>query len=236
MESATRAPAQKVPADALLEARDISAVLAGDDGDVLVLDNVTLAVAEGEIVDVGGPSGAGKTTLLRALARLLPESTGSLLLRRQAADEIAPSEWRSKVALLPQKPAIVPGSVRQNLVLPWRLRVRVDAAPPDDATLLRALADVGLGQVSLDREASRMSVGQQARVALLRVVLAKPWVLLLDEPDAALDDASAEQVAVMTAGFAASGGGVVRVRHQRSDELATRRLRLSGGLLEEVGA
>ncbi|MDP2232316.1 MAG: ABC transporter ATP-binding protein, partial [Actinomycetota bacterium] len=77
-------------------------------------------------------------------------------------------------------------------------------------------------------------VGQAARIALLRTVLTGPLVLLLDEPDANLDDASAEQVARMTAAFVAVGGAVVRVRHQRTDALATQRYRLADGRLSEV--
>jgi len=80
----------------------------------------------------------------------------------------------------------------------------------------------------------RLSVGQAARVALLRVMLTAPDVLLLDEPDASLDADSAAQVAMLTAQFASSGG-VVRVRHQMPDEVRSRRLRLSAGHLRGVG-
>lgn len=225
----------------LLEAHELTCVLPGDAGDVRILDGASLAVAPGAIVDVTGPSGAGKTTLLRALARLLPGATGSLSLDGTPAEKIAPAIWRASVALLPQKPAIVAGSVRDNLLLPWALKVRratgssAHAAPPADAALAAALARVHL-DVALDRDAARLSVGQAARVALLRVLLTTPRVLLLDEPDAALDDASSAAVGEMTREFAETGGGVVRVRHQRADALASERLLLEGGRLVAVGA
>jgi len=79
----------------------------------------------------------------------------------------------------------------------------------------------------------RLSEGQAARVALLRTVLTRPDVLLLDEPDAALDEESAEQVGLLTREFVDAGGAVVRVRHHRTDGLADRRLRLKGGTLTE---
>ncbi len=200
----------------LLEARDLRVTLPGDEGPLAVLDGVSLAVPAREVVDVVGPSGAGKSTLLRALARLLPGAQGALLLSGQAAESIEPHLWRTRVALLPQKAAIVPGSVRENLLLPWRLKVRLHATAPTDAELRRALDAVNLNDIDLDRDADRLSVGQAARVALTRVVLTEPEVLLLDEPDANLDDESAEQVRQMTETFAARGGGVVRVRHQRT--------------------
>jgi putative ABC transport system ATP-binding protein len=219
----------------LLTAEDIVVDLLGDAGSsVRVLDHLDFALEAGTLVDVVAPSGAGKTMLLRALARALPAAGGRLALRGRAAEEIAPESWRAQVALLPQKPAITLGSVRDNLLLPWTLKVRHGATTPSDAALRAALDGVGLDDVALDRDGARLSVGQAARVALLRVVLTKPLVLLLDEPDASLDEASAQQVTSMTRAFVEAGGGAVRVRHHRTDGLASRQLRLHAGRLEEV--
>ncbi|HEY3316794.1 MAG TPA: ATP-binding cassette domain-containing protein [Coriobacteriia bacterium] len=218
----------------LLEARDLSATRTTESGTHVVLDGVDLGVEAGTLTDVVGPSGSGKTTLLLALARLLPGATGVLELDGVAAERIPPQRWRRDVALLPQVPALVPGSVGDNLLLPWRLRVRSHETPPSAEVLARALADVGLADVGLERDPSRLSVGQIARVALLRVLLTRPRVLLADEPDAALDDVSAAQVTRMTEAFVAEGGAVVRVRHLRLDERADRRFRLEGGKLSEV--
>ena len=219
---------------AVLEARDLRAELRSDSGTRRVLDGISLDVAAGEIVDITGPSGSGKTTLLRALARLLPHATGTLTLDSVPADEIAPQRWRALVALLPQKPAIVDGDVRANLLLPWTLKIRHGETQPSDAELDAALERVGLTEIALDREAARLSVGQAARVALLRVLLTSPRVLLLDEPDAALDDASAAAVGCYAAELASAGGAVVRVRHRSSDGLATKRFVLADGRLTLV--
>ena len=220
----------------LLEARDLTVVLKGDTGDVRVLDAISFSVEAGEIVDVVGPSGAGKTTFLRALARLLPGATGALFLDDTPAEKIGPGAWRAVVALLPQKPSIVDGSIADNLLLPWTLKVRAGRTRPSEAALGAALTRVRL-DIALDRDASRLSEGQRARVALLRVVLTAPRVLLLDEPDAALDDVSSDAVTQVTREFARAGGAVVRVRHHRSDGLASRRLHLESGRIttaEEV--
>ncbi len=205
---------------------------------VLLLDGVGIELAAGEVADVTGPSGSGKTTLLRALARLLPAATGRLVLAGEDSSAIPAQAWRARVALLPQTPAIRPGTVRENLLLPWRLKVHAaegSASAPDDRALLSALDSVGLAaDIGLDRDAARLSVGQAARVALLRVMLTAPEVLLLDEPDAALDEESATLVATATAEAAARGAAVLRVRHRGSDGRAGRRLRLAGGTLAEV--
>lgn len=201
-------------------------------GEVRVLDDVSFDLSQGEIVDVVGPSGAGKTTLLRALARLMPSASGSLTLSGVVEEDA--QAWRSRVGLVPQKAAAVRGSVRENVLLPWTLRVRSHLTPPSDSLLRRALDEVGLADVALDRDISRLSVGQQSRVALVRVLLTQPAVLLLDEPDAALDDASSAALRATLSRFAAAGGAIVRVRHRADDGLADRRLRLEAGRLEEV--
>jgi len=219
----------------LLEASNIRVSLPSDEGTALVLDSVSLALAPGDFVDVAGPSGAGKSTLLRAFARLVPGVEGTLVLDGVAAETIPAAEWRSRVALVPQKPAMFPGSVRDNLLVGWRLKLRHGHQPPADALLRERLDRVHL-DVDLDRDAARLSVGQQARVALLRVVLTEPSVLLLDEPDAALDELSAAAVTEVARDFASGGRAVVRVRHRTSDGAATRRLELHAGHAREVGA
>lgn len=219
----------------LLEASNIRVRLPSDEGTGRVLDSVSLALAPGDFVDIGGPSGAGKSMLLRALARLVPGVEGALALEGVPAEMIPVAEWRSRVALVPQKPAMFPGSVRDNLLVGWRLKLRHGQRPPTDELMRERLARVHL-DVDLDRDASRLSVGQQARVALLRVVLTGPSVLLLDEPDAALDELSAAAVTEVAQEFASGGRAVVRVRHRTSDGAATRRLELHAGRAREAGA
>ena len=113
-----------MPQNALLNAVGLVAVLRADDRDVRVLDGVSIALAAGTLTDITGPSGCGKTTLLRALAWLLPGATGTLSLDGVPARTVGAQHWRSSVALLPQRPAIVSGSVADNLRLPWTLKVR----------------------------------------------------------------------------------------------------------------
>lgn len=196
-----------------------------------MLDSVSLELCAGDIAELRGPSGAGKTTLLLALARLLPGVSGELALAGEAAHGIEPAVWRTKVALLPQRTALTGGTVEDNLLLPFGLKSRVGLTPPTTEALRAALDEVGLVDVALERDTARLSVGQAARVALLRVLLTAPRVLLLDEPDASLDDASAAAVGAMTARFAAEGGAVLRVSHLRADATANVRLHLEGGNL-----
>jgi putative ABC transport system ATP-binding protein len=219
----------------LLAARGLTYARPAAAGPVPVFSGLDLALEAGELVDMRGPSGSGKTTLLLALARLLPgASADAMELDGRAASSVEPETWRAAVALLPQKPALVPGTVLDNLLLPWTLRVRAGSERPGDTALRTALDSVGLTDVELDRPASRLSAGQVARVALLRIVATRPRVMLLDEPDSALDDGSAELVGARVREFVAEGGAVVRVRHLRVDAAADRCLRLADGRLSDV--
>lgn len=225
------------PSDSpLLEARGLVASVRGDDGAIVrVLDDVSLDVPAGTVIDVLGPSGSGKSTLLRAIAWLLPDSAGSLSLAGEPATRMGPVGWRKAVALAPQKPALADGSVSANLALPWSLHARRGEHAPDPQRMRDALDAVGLTDVAPERDVARLSVGQQARVAFARTLLAAPRVLLLDEPDAALDPESSALVSAAVRRFAEQGGAVVRVRHGNDDGLASRRLHLAAGRLEEAG-
>jgi putative ABC transport system ATP-binding protein len=218
----------------LLTARDLTATRIGDDGPVVVFSGVDLDIEAGTLTDVSGPSGCGKTTLLLALARLLPGAEGRLALDDMPAEEIDPRVWRTRVAYLPQRASLAPGTVAENLLLPWSLAVRKGVEPPSAEELRAALDGVSLDDVALDRSVARLSVGQAARIAALRVMLTRPECLLLDEPDANLDDDSAAQVACMTDAFVDAGGAVVRVRHARVDERADRRFAMADGHLLEA--
>jgi putative ABC transport system ATP-binding protein len=218
----------------LLTARGLTATRLGDDGPVVIFSGLDLDIGAGTLMDIVGPSGCGKTTLLLALARLLPGGSGDLALDGVPAQSIDPRLWRTRVAYLPQRASLAPGTVADNLLLPWLLAVRKGVEPPSAEELRTALDGVSLDDVALGRSVARLSVGQAARIAALRVLLTRPECLLLDEPDANLDDESAAQVACMTAAFVDAGGAVVRVRHARVDERADRRFMLADGRLVEA--
>jgi putative ABC transport system ATP-binding protein len=203
---------------------------------IRVLDAVDLALEAGTLTDIVGPSGSGKSTLLLALARLLPGVAGGLSLEGKDAGQIDPRLWRMRVAYLPQRNALQPGTVASNLTLPWRLKIRTGIEPPDQTALRDALDRVRLEDVALDRDVARLSEGQAARITFVRALLTGPRVLLLDEPDASLDAESSAEVGRATREFADAGGSVVRVRHHVADGLADRRLRLEHGHLTEVAS
>jgi putative ABC transport system ATP-binding protein len=149
-------------------------------GGRVVLDRVTLGLEEGATC-IAGPSGSGKSTLLRLLNRLADPVRGGVRYRGRDVCDYDPLELRREVGLVPQLPALLDGTVADNVELGPRLAGRSADVPA-------ALALAGLDASFADRSAARLSVGEQQRVMLARALALEPRALLLDEPTSALDE------------------------------------------------
>jgi len=186
-----------------------------------VLSDVTLSIPSGTTALLG-PSGSGKSTLLRLLNRLADPDEGVVRLDGTDVRELNVLELRRRVGLVPQLPAPVPGTVADNVRFGPKLEGRdVDPEPP--------VRLAGLDPSFLDRDASRLSVGEQQRVMLARALALEPEVLLLDEPTAALDGAA--KAAVEDALGRLGGVSFVVVTHdeQQAERLASHVVRLEDG-------
>jgi len=159
----------------LFELRDVSLVRGGR----RVLDSVSAGIPEGATAVVG-PSGAGKSTLLRLLNRLADPDSGSISYRDRPLDSYDPLELRRKVALVPQLPALLEGTVGSNVSYAAQL-----AGKRSDAR--RCLRLAGLDPRFAERDVAKLSVGARQRAMLGRALAQEPEVLLLDEPTSALD-------------------------------------------------
>jgi putative ABC transport system ATP-binding protein len=186
-----------------------------------VLRDVTLSIGSGSTALLG-PSGSGKSTLLRLLNRLADPDEGVVRFHGTDVRELDPLELRRRVGLVPQLPAPVAGSVADNVCFGPRLTgEEVDPEGP--------VRQAGLDSSFLERDASRLSVGEQQRVMLARALALEPEVLLLDEPTASLD--SAATGAVEDALRSLRGVSLVLVTHDRAqaERLAERTVELHDG-------
>jgi putative ABC transport system ATP-binding protein len=144
-----------------------------------VLRGVTARIPEGASC-VAGPSGSGKSTLLRLLNRLADPQRGEVRYRGADVRELDALALRREVCLVPQLPALLEGTVAGNV----RYGAELAGRDPDVEQML-GLA--GLDPDYAERDAARLSVGEQQRVMLARALALEPGVLLLDEPTSALD-------------------------------------------------
>ena len=156
-------------------------------GDQAVVDDVSLSVAEGELLAVLGGSGSGKTTTLKMINRLIEPSSGSVRVNGADVGGLPPHELRRQIGYAFQQVGLFPHmSVAGNVavtptLLGWNeadVRHRVDE--------LLELVELDPAAVR-DRRPDQLSGGQQQRVGVARALAAKPRVMLLDEPFGALD-------------------------------------------------
>jgi putative ABC transport system ATP-binding protein len=207
---------------------ELDAVAASRDG-ALVLDGITARVGEGATC-IAGPSGAGKSTLLRLLNRLADPDRGRVLYRGQDVRGLDVLDLRRDVCLVPQLPALVDGTVADNVALGPKLAGR-------RADVIRALELAGLAPSFAGRDAARLSVGEQQRVMVARALALEPAVLLLDEPTASLDAGSRDAVEATLLDLRGRPGlSYVMVTHDpaQAERLAERVLRLEHGHVVEA--
>jgi putative ABC transport system ATP-binding protein len=151
-----------------------------------VLDAVSAGIPAGATAIVG-PSGSGKSTLLRLLNRLADPDSGEISYRGRPLGGYDPLVLRREVALVPQLPALLEGTVESNLRYAARLAGReLDAG--------RCLRLAGLDPEFAGRDVAKLSVGEQQRAMLGRALAQEPAVLLLDEPTSALDHAARDAI------------------------------------------
>jgi putative spermidine/putrescine transport system ATP-binding protein len=151
---------------------------------------LSFSVAAGERLVVVGPSGAGKTTLLRAVAGLAPLRAGRIEIAGRDRTRLPPE--RRDAVYLHQQPVLFPHlSVFENVA--FALRVRGRPAPEVRERVGAALAAVRLEGLG-GRDPRTLSGGQRHRVALARAIVARPALLLLDEPFSALDPTLRDEV------------------------------------------
>lgn len=199
-------------------------------GGSAALAGVSLSVERGRLVTLTGPNGAGKTTLLRILATSLRPTYGLALVDGIDVAE-RPELVRRRVAYLPHATGLYDElTAAENL----RFAATLLGTPTDRVE--GALAEVSL-QDAAHRRVRGFSAGMRRRLALARLLLADPTLVLLDEPHAALDADGMALVDALLERWHANGVTVLVASHQsdRLLRLADGWARLDGGLLVETG-
>jgi len=160
------------------------------DGEVLVVKNLNLNIADGEFVTMLGPSGSGKTTTLMMLAGFETPTNGEIYLEGKPISQIPPYE--REIGMVFQNYALFPHmTVQENLSFPLEVRKLSKTEIKDKVT--KALDMVELGKFGT-RFPAQLSGGQQQRVALARALVFEPRLVLMDEPLGALDKNLREQM------------------------------------------
>lgn len=198
---------------------------------VIEVPALDAVLSPGRVTVLTGPNGVGKSTLLQAILGLQESPCGVIRIAGIDVGELDRSAWWRRVAWLPHRPVLIPGTVRENLELLGPVpeldeichRVGFDE-------VLRELPD-GL-ETPLGRGGVGLSLGQRQRLGLVRALGTQADVLLLDEPTAHLDDALEDRVLATIVARARAGATVVLVGHRAPVlEAADHVVRMEGSLV-----
>ena len=213
-----REPPEALPVTPVVHAEQVlrcRLLCAETPGGQPILRQVDLDLVPKALTVVVGPSGSGKSTLMRCLLGIWPWRTGELLLGDQAIAGLAPALGGQAVGYLPQAVELFAGSIAQNIA---RLQ-SVDSRAVIDAAQAAGLHDWVLRQpqgydTPIGEAGQRLSGGQRQRLGLARALYGCPAWLLLDEPNAHLDDSGEQALHEALSQARAQGQGVVVVTHR----------------------
>ncbi|HET9463504.1 MAG TPA: ABC transporter ATP-binding protein, partial [Thiobacillus sp.] len=206
-----------------------------DEGET-VLDDVSLAVAAGEKVALVGASGGGKSTLVQALLGLYPVKSGLIFYGDAPVTEIGWEAVREHVGAVLQHPVLFNDSVRANLTLGREV---------DDAMLWQALEIAQLKDIiaalpqgldtTVGRQGVRLSGGQRQRLAIARMIVADPKIVILDEATSALDTDTERRLHQALSGFLAGRTTLIIAHRLSAVKQADRILVFENGRVVEAG-
>jgi putative ABC transport system ATP-binding protein len=185
-----------------------------------ILKPASFSLSAGEVLAVRGPSGAGKTLLLRAVADLDPNE-GVVTLDGRDRSTIAGPEWRRLVGYVPAEPGWWADTVGEHFG-EW-------------TSALAFVKDLGFPEAAKGWPIIRLSTGERLRLALVRALMVRPRVLLLDEPTAALDAGSVTAVESLIKTHIEAGLAVLWVTHdaEQAKRVARRLLVVEAGQVRE---
>jgi iron complex transport system ATP-binding protein len=196
-----------------LEARDLTVRYPGASG--LALDGVSLCIAPGQLVVVGGPNGSGKTTLVRALLGLVGLQRGASLLDGRSVAGWRRGTLAKVVGVVPQREEMVfPLTVAQAVMLGRypHLGPLAPEGPADREAVLKALRRCDIEPLSR-RKVDTLSGGEWQRVRVARALAQQPRILVLDEPSASLDVRHAMQLFELVRALVSEGLAGLVVTH-----------------------
>ncbi|MCF8000563.1 MAG: ATP-binding cassette domain-containing protein [Halanaerobiales bacterium] len=199
---------------------------------IIKVDN--LKINEGEITCIVGRSGGGKSTFLKLLNNMISSDSGTIKFKEKEINDYNPIKLRREVLMLPQNPVIFSGNIRDNFAITLQYN---DQYEMSDEKYEQLLKKVGLHELDLDDEAEKLSGGEKQRLALARILLLDPDVLLLDEPSSALDEETERLIIEMVVDcINEKNGTLVMVTHSKdiAKKYGDRIITINEGKLDKI--
>ncbi len=183
-----------------------------------VFESLNLKLDPGSVLVVSGSNGSGKTTFARLLLGLLEPTRGQVLVDGLDLKQVAPEWWRHQVIYLPQEPALLNASIRDNL--------KINAPDIDDTELNKIVDQCGLRRFLDESQQGydtpvvengwRLSEGIRRRIALARALTTRGMLVVIDEPTESLDAEGAKAVHQILGALAKGGRTIIIMSHDQS--------------------
>ncbi len=228
------------PNSAAIEVTGLARTYGSGDAAVRALRGVDFSVSSGEFVALTGPSGSGKTTLLNCLLGLDRGDSGSIEVLGTAIDQLSYEqavEWRRQnIAIVFQATGLIPHlSGHENVDVVLRIKEQLSRSERRDR-VDATLDALGIGDLA-NHLPEEMSGGQRQRFAIARALVARPAVLIADEPTGELDSDTAQAVLAVLRTEASNAGTtmVIATHDSLVADSASRLVAMSDGQITEVG-
>lgn len=162
-----------------------------------ILDVQKIKIDENKVTAILGSSGGGKTTFLKLLNNMITADQGVIKYKNKKIESYDPVKLRREIVMLPQDPEIFKGSIKENFQITEEI---ADNNVSENIDYQKLLTKVSLTQ-NLSDGANNLSGGEKQRLALARVMLLEPEVLLLDEPSSSLDKITERKIIKMVVDY-----------------------------------
>lgn len=197
-----------------------------------ILKNICIDIESKDFISIVGPSGSGKSTFLKLCSHLINPSSGSITFKDKSITEYSPTELRKSIAYCFQTPYLFGDTVIENISFPFSIR----NLKPDNKKMDELFSMFNMPTDFLNKDVKNLSGGEKQRIALIRSLLFKPEVLLLDEVTSALDVDNTKIVENVIASLNSEGMTVLWVTHnlEQSRKLANKLLTLEAGEIKSL--
>jgi ATP-binding cassette subfamily C protein len=197
-------------------------VVRNPEGSAILLKNISLKLTPGEVLGVVGPSGAGKTTLARVVAGALPPDLGEIRIDGASLADWDPEQIAQHIGYLPQDCGLLPGTISENVSRFGTARGVPQEVVDEQVIAAARLAGVhemilhlpGGYDTVIEGNGHKLSAGQAQRVALARALYGNPCILVLDEPNSALDSDGEEALSRAIGAAKLHGAAIMIVAHR----------------------
>jgi putative ABC transport system ATP-binding protein len=200
--------------------------------DRFIINDLTVNIKSGDFISIVGPSGSGKSTFLKLCSHLYSPCKGKILFKGQDIMECNPTDLRKTICYCFQTPYLFGRTVMDNIEFPFKIRnIQIDINKINQLFYL-----FNMDKEFLHKEITNLSGGEKQRIALIRSLIFKPEVLLLDEVTSALDIDNTKIVEDVVNKLNKEGMTILWITHNpiQSRKYASRIITIENGLLKSL--